>query len=236
MGIGQNEAPAIWAHSGGPLSDVLRAQRTALFRKFNAELGSIRLAWNVASDSSVGMELADAIVERLRQAGHTAYLVAGACATCCSGRRRRISTWRRRRGPTNCCGFFRGRIRWARILEWCWCMRAGAHVEVATFRSDLEYQEGGIRWRWISRPIRGRTRCGAISRSMLCCSIPSSGEVLDFTGGRADLEARLIRAIGDPERGSARIICGCCGRCVSRRGWDSRLKRKRSRRSGVWRR
>ena len=27
-----------------------------------------------------------------------------------------------------------------------------------------------------------------------------SGEVLDFTGGRADLDARLIRAIGDPER------------------------------------
>jgi tRNA nucleotidyltransferase/poly(A) polymerase len=29
--------------------------------------------------------------------------------------------------------------------------------------------------------------------------VPATGEVLDFVGGRADLSARLIRAIGDPE-------------------------------------
>ena len=29
---------------------------------------------------------------------------------------------------------------------------------------------------------------------------PVSGEVLDFVGGRKDLEAGIIRAIGDPER------------------------------------
>jgi len=28
---------------------------------------------------------------------------------------------------------------------------------------------------------------------------PASREVLDFVGGRRDLEARLIRAIGDPD-------------------------------------
>jgi len=76
----------------------------------------------------------------------------------------------------------------------------GAQVEVATFRSDLEYVDG-------RRPeaVRFETdpRQDALRRDFTINALfldPASGEVLDFTGGRADLEAKLIRAIGDPER------------------------------------
>ncbi len=76
----------------------------------------------------------------------------------------------------------------------------GAQVEVATFRSDLEYVDG-------RRPeaVRFETdpRQDALRRDFTINALfldPESGEVLDFTGGRADLEAKLIRAIGDPER------------------------------------
>jgi poly(A) polymerase len=76
----------------------------------------------------------------------------------------------------------------------------GAQVEVATFRSDLEYVDG-------RRPetVRFETdpRQDALRRDFTINALfldPASGEVLDFTGGKADLEAKLIRAIGDPER------------------------------------
>ena len=75
-----------------------------------------------------------------------------------------------------------------------------AQVEVATFRSDLEYRgwaaSGG---RASSKPIR---RQDALRRDFTINALlldPASGEILDFVGGRADLEARVIRAIGDPE-------------------------------------
>ena len=38
----------------------------------------------------------------------------------------------------------------------------------------------------------------ATSPSTDCCSIPKPRRVLDFVGGRADLDAGIIRAIGDP--------------------------------------
>ena len=39
---------------------------------------------------------------------------------------------------------------------------------------------------------------GAISRSTACFSIQRPGRLLDYVGGRRDLEAGLLRAIGDP--------------------------------------
>lgn len=76
---------------------------------------------------------------------------------------------------------------------------AGAQVEVATFRSDLDYEDG-------RRPtaVRFETdpKQDALRRDFTINALfldPFSGEVLDFTGGRNDLAAGIIRAIGDPE-------------------------------------
>ena len=43
------------------------------------------------------------------------------------------------------------------------------------------------------------------------------GELVDFFGGQRDLEARVLRAVGDPTSASARTRCECCGRSASRR-------------------
>jgi putative nucleotidyltransferase with HDIG domain len=74
-----------------------------------------------------------------------------------------------------------------------------AQVEVATYRSDLEYTDG-------RRPdgvhFENDPRQDALRRDFTVNALfldPFSGEILDFTGGRADLEAKQIRAIGDPE-------------------------------------
>ena len=73
-------------------------------------------------------------------------------------------------------------------------------VEVATFRSDLGYSDGRrpdeVRFSQDPREDVAR-RDFTINGMMLD---PLSGEVLDFVGGRKDLEAGTIRTIGDPER------------------------------------
>src|ERR1700728_1120893 len=73
-------------------------------------------------------------------------------------------------------------------------------VEVATFRSDLGYSDGRrpdeVRFTQDQREDVAR-RDFTINGMLLA---PASGEVLDFVGGRKDLEAGIIRTIGDPER------------------------------------
>jgi poly(A) polymerase len=75
----------------------------------------------------------------------------------------------------------------------------GAQVEVATYRSDREYRDGrrpeGVHFE--TNPEQDAVRRDFTINALLLD--PESGQVLDFTGGRADLEARVIRAIGDPE-------------------------------------
>jgi putative nucleotidyltransferase with HDIG domain len=73
-------------------------------------------------------------------------------------------------------------------------------VEVATFRCDFGYSDGRhpdeVRFSQDPREDVAR-RDFTINGMMLD---PLSGEVLDFVGGRQDLEAGIVRAIGDPGR------------------------------------
>ena len=73
-------------------------------------------------------------------------------------------------------------------------------VEVATFRSDIGYSDGRhpdeVRFSRDAREDVAR-RDFTINGMLLD---PVSGEVLDYVGGRADLEAGIIRTIGDPEQ------------------------------------
>jgi poly(A) polymerase len=74
----------------------------------------------------------------------------------------------------------------------------GAHVEVATFRADGRYVDGrrpeGVVF---SDPPTDAARRDFTVNGLF--EDPFTGEVLDFVGGRADLAARLVRAIGDAE-------------------------------------
>jgi poly(A) polymerase len=81
--------------------------------------------------------------------------------------------------------------------------KAGA-VEVATFRSDIGYSDGRHpdEVRFSGDPREDVARRDFTINGMLLDPLVGSapGEVLDFVGGREDLEAGIIRAIGDPER------------------------------------
>jgi poly(A) polymerase len=73
-------------------------------------------------------------------------------------------------------------------------------IEVATFRSDVGHSDGRhpdeVRF---SKDLREdvERRDFTINGMMLD---PATDEILDFVGGREDLKAGIIRAIGDPER------------------------------------
>lgn len=73
-------------------------------------------------------------------------------------------------------------------------------VEVATFRSDIGYSDGRHpdEVRFSRDPREDVVRRDFTINGMLLD--PVGGEVLDFVGGRQDLDAGIIRAIGDPER------------------------------------
>ncbi|HUT22974.1 MAG TPA: CCA tRNA nucleotidyltransferase [Sumerlaeia bacterium] len=72
-----------------------------------------------------------------------------------------------------------------------------AQIEVATFRTDGEYVDA-------RRPIRvtfGSAREDAERRDFTINALfydPAEDRVIDFVGGRKDLDARVLRAIGDP--------------------------------------
>jgi putative nucleotidyltransferase with HDIG domain len=73
-------------------------------------------------------------------------------------------------------------------------------VEVATFRSEQAYRDGrhpdAVSFE--TDPRQDVLRRDFTINALL--QDPFSGEVLDYAGGKADLAARLIRAIGDPRQ------------------------------------
>ena len=73
----------------------------------------------------------------------------------------------------------------------------GFQFEVATFRSDDVYVDGRrpVSVHFSSPQEDAKRRDFTINGMFLD---PIADEVIDFVGGRADVEARLVRAIGDP--------------------------------------
>ncbi|MGC1374003.1 MAG: CCA tRNA nucleotidyltransferase [Candidatus Sulfotelmatobacter sp.] len=78
--------------------------------------------------------------------------------------------------------------------------RENATIEVATFRSDHGYTDGRHpdAVRFSKEPREDVLRRDFTINGMMLD--PETNELLDFVGGRKDLEAGVIRAIGDPEQ------------------------------------
>jgi len=76
----------------------------------------------------------------------------------------------------------------------------GHKVEVATFRSDISYSDGRHPDQvvYASTPEEDVQRRDFTINGLLMRH--DTGEVLDFVGGQKDLQAHVIRAIGDPDR------------------------------------
>jgi len=75
----------------------------------------------------------------------------------------------------------------------------GIQVEVATFRSEGAYSDGRRpdHVRFETDPALDAGRRDFTINGLM--EDPLSGQILDFVGGRADLDRRIVRAIGNPE-------------------------------------
>ncbi len=149
-------------------------------------------------------ELAEQTCRTLRQSGHQAYLVGGCVRDLLLGREPcdyDVATDAR---PERVQELFPGSItvgaRFGVILVTEDVPQGGSQVEVATFRSDIGYSDGRHpdRVEYAKTPEEDvRRRDFTINGLMLD---PATGDVQDFVGGREDLRAGLVRAIGDPEQ------------------------------------
>src|SRR6266478_3822084 len=78
--------------------------------------------------------------------------------------------------------------------------RDGLKVEVATFRSDIGYSDG----RHPDSVVYSKTAEEDLQRRDFTINgllmRHDTGEVLDYVGGQTDLRAKVIRAIGEPDR------------------------------------
>ena len=78
--------------------------------------------------------------------------------------------------------------------------RDGLKVEIATFRSDIGYSDG----RHPDRVVYSRSPEEDVKRRDFTVNgllmRHDTGDVLDYVGGRADIDAGIVRAIGDPGR------------------------------------
>src|SRR5580658_3373436 len=157
---------------------------------------------NSASQISkeMSMALAETIVSDLRRAGHAAYLVGGCVRDLLLGRIPKDFDVATSAQPEEIVRLYPAADRVGAHFGVVLVHEGGANVEVATFRSDLEYLDGR---RPVAVHFETDPRQDVLRRDFTINALlldPVSGEVLDFTGGRADLDSKLIRAIGDPER------------------------------------
>src|SRR3954451_13718849 len=71
-------------------------------------------------------------------------------------------------------------------------------VQIATFRTDVGYSDG----RRPDEVVFSSAREDALRRDFTINGMfydPLDGRLIDYVGGQADLHARVLRAIGDPE-------------------------------------
>ncbi len=144
-------------------------------------------------------ELARRIVHRLRRQGRQAWLVGGCVRDRLLGRQPEDYDVATDAPPELVLELFPGArlvgARFGVVL-----VREGeAEVQVATFRSDHAYRDGR---RPSAVSFETDPRRDVLRRDFTINGLlmdPDSGQVLDFVGGRKDLAAGLIRAIGNPE-------------------------------------
>ena len=144
-------------------------------------------------------ELAEKICRVLADAGHDAFLVGGCVRDLVLGRQPEDYDVATNATPDLVESLFPGSLTVGAKFGVVVVAEDGIPVEVATFRSDISYSDG----RHPDRVVYSRSAEEDVRRRDFTINglllDPRSGQVLDFVGGRADLEAGLIRAIGDPE-------------------------------------
>jgi len=152
------------------------------------------------SDEHAARALATSIVRSLREAGYVAYFTGGCVRDLLLARRPKDFDVATSAPPDVLLKIFPRAGLVGAHFGVVLVQQGGEQIEVATFRSDLEYRDGrhpeSVAFE--TDPKQDVLRRDFTINALLLD--PLSGEVLDFVDGRTDLAAKRIRAIGDPER------------------------------------
>jgi poly(A) polymerase len=143
--------------------------------------------------------LAREVIRKLGAAGHRAYLVGGCVRDLLLGITPKDYDVATDARPDRIMDLFPNSGRVGAHFGVVLVRNVFEQIEVATFRSDQEYTDGRRpdRVHFETDPAEdARRRDFTINGLMMD---PESGEVLDFVDGRADLERREVRAIGDAD-------------------------------------
>ncbi|MBU0640832.1 MAG: CCA tRNA nucleotidyltransferase [Planctomycetes bacterium] len=139
------------------------------------------------------------IVHKLRGAGHEALLAGGCVRDLLLGCLPQDYDVATDAPPERVCRLFRATRRVGAQFGVVLVRKRRRWIEVATFRSDGPYRDG----RRPERVTFCSAREDALRRDFTINGMfldPLQHTVIDYVGGRADLTARLIRAIGEPGR------------------------------------
>jgi len=137
------------------------------------------------------------VVDRLRGAGHTALFAGGCVRDRLLGHEPSDYDVATDADPEQVQKLFRRTAPVGASFGVVLVVIDGRPVEVARFRTDAEYLDG-------RHPVAVRPATPAEDAQRRDFTIngmfldPTTGEVIDYVGGRADLAAGVVRAIGDP--------------------------------------
>lgn len=138
------------------------------------------------------------LVERLRDAGHEAYFAGGCVRDMLLGREPKdidIATSAR---PEAIQALFPRTLAVGAAFGVIVVLEDGGEFQVATFRTDGAYHDG----RHPDSVSFGTAEGDALRRDFTVNGLfydPDSKRVIDFVGGEADLRAKTLRCIGNPE-------------------------------------
>lgn len=166
-----------------------------------------------AADAQLARQVATAIVRRLREQGHTAYFAGGCVRDALLGLRPTDFDIATDATPARVREIFPRTAEvgaaFGVVLVHEVINRQKISVEVATFRSDGPYSDARrpdtIHF---SDPLADAARRDFTINALFLDPVdevqepqaPGGGRIIDHVGGLKDLEARLLRAVGDPER------------------------------------
>ena len=141
--------------------------------------------------------LATEAVRRLQDAGHVAYWAGGCVRDLLLGKTPKDYDIATDASPETVMALFPDAIAVGKSFGVVRAPVQGTFFEIATFRKDHAYLDG-------RRPTRVSFTDAAADANRRDFTInalfydPAAGAVLDFVNGRRDLEARLIRCVGEP--------------------------------------
>ena len=143
-------------------------------------------------------QLAEQICATLRVRGHQAYFVGGCVRDLVLGREPADYDVCTDARPERVQELFPRSLAVGAKFGVILVVEDSVQVEVATFRSDIGYSDG----RHPDRVVYSKTAEEDVRRRDFTINgllmDPATGEVLDYVGGRTDLRAGIVRAIGSP--------------------------------------